>query len=395
MIKRPSYLEELKKYINVPVVKILTGVRRCGKSTILSMFKEELINNGIDSEHVIEINFASEKYSAFDSKLMYELLKNKIVDDKKYYLLLDEVQEIENWERVINSLLEENNNDIYITGSNSKLMSSEISTYLTGRYVSIPVYTLSFKDIYNSSNNTFDKKTLLDRYIRLGGFPIVNALNLNEDTAYQIIGGIYNSVVNEDIRKRHKINDEELFSRVVKFVVENVGKNFSANSICNYLKSEKRNIRVENIYNYLEWLEKSFIVYRCPRYDLQGKEVLKTQEKFYLSDQSLKYSLLGFDPKSIASMIENIVYLELKRRGYNVYVGKMQTQEIDFVAIKREEKIYVQVCRQMPETSDREISNLLKIRDSYPKYVVTLDEYSTGNYEGIQIVTLTDFLLNK
>lgn len=395
MIKRPSYLEELKKYINVPVVKILTGVRRCGKSTILSMFKEELINNGIDSEHVIEINFASEKYSAFDSKLMYELLKNKIVDDKKYYLLLDEVQEIENWERVINSLLEENNSDIYITGSNSKLMSSEISTYLTGRYVSIPVYTLSYKEIYNSSNNLFDKKSLLDRYIRLGGFPIVTALKLNEDTAYQIIDGIYNSVVNEDIRKRHKINDEELFSRVVKFIIENVGKTLSANSICNYLKSEKRNIRVETIYNYLEWLEKSFIVYECPRYDLQGKEILKTQEKFYLSDQSLKYSLLGFDPKSIASMLENIVYLELKRRGYNVYVGKIQTQEIDFVAIKREEKIYVQVCRQMPETSDREISNLLKIRDSYPKYVVTLDEYSTGNYEGIQIVTLTDFLLNK
>ena len=395
MIERPLYINELKKYIDVPVVKILTGVRRCGKSTILSMFAKELLAKRIDKEHIIEINFAFEKYSSYDSKKMYELLTSQIVDNKKYYLLLDEVQEIENWERVINNLLEEHHCDIYITGSNSKLMSSEIATYLSGRYVSIPVYTLSYKEIYNSFDKERNKKDLLDRFIRLGGFPILTALNIEENMSYQIVDGIYNSIVNEDIRKRHKINDEELFSRVVKFVVENVGKNFSANSICNYLKNEKRNIRVETIYNYLEWLEKSFIIYRCSRFDIQGKEVLKTQEKFYLSDQSLKYCLFGFDPKSIASMIENIVYLELKRRGYNVYVGKIQNQEIDFVATKREEKIYVQVCRQMPDTSDREISNLTKIKDSYPKYVVTLDEYAKGNYEGIQIVTLADFLLSE
>lgn len=209
-----------------------------------------------------------------------------------------------------------------------------------------------------------------------------------------MVEDIYNSVVVKDITNRHSVSNIDLFNRVVRFVVENVGKTFSANSIVNFLKSEKRTISVEAIYNYLEWLEKAFVIYRCKRYDLQGKTVLKTQEKFYLADQSIKYALYGFNPISIASMLENIVFFELKRRGYNVYIGKNANKKIDFVATKRDDKLYVQVCRELPKESDREIANLMEIKDHFPKMVVTLDNYASGNINGIKIIHLADFLLD-
>ena len=236
-------------------------------------------------------------------------------------------------------------------------------------------------------------KELLTRYIRMGGFPIVALSNFDESAAYQIVEGIYNSVITSDITKRHNITNFDLFNRVVKYIVENVGKTFSANAIVKFLKSEGRSLSVESVYNYLEWLEKAFVIYRCQRYDLQGKSVLKTQEKFYLADASLKYCMMGFNPKSVAAMLENIVYFELRRKGYEVYIGKNETKVIDFVAVRRDERIYVQVCRNLPEESDREVANLLEIKDHYPKYVVTLDELAAGNINGVKIVHLADFLL--
>ena len=397
MIIREEYLKKLFTYMDAPIIKILAGIRRCGKSTILEMLHKELISKGIDKNNIICKRYTSfEIDDCYTAKDMYNDIKKEMINDNKYYLLLDEVQEIDGWEKAINSLLEDTNADIYVTGSNSKLMSSEISTYLTGRYVLIPVYPLSFKEYLDfKSSNTKSKKDLLNEYIKFGGFPIVALGNYDEQSAYQIVEGIYNSVITSDITKRHNIVNFDLFNRVVKFIIENVGKTFSANSIVKFLKSEGRALSVESIYNYLEWLEKAFVIYRCRRYDLQGKSVLKTQEKFYLADQSLKYCIMGFNPKSIASMLENIVYFELKRRGYEVYIGKLGTKEIDFVAIKRDERIYVQVCRTLPENSNREIGNLLAIKDQYPKYVVTLDELSTGNVNGVKIIHLFDFLLKK
>ena len=397
MIIREEYLKKLFTYMDAPIIKILAGIRRCGKSTILEMLHKELISKGIDESNIICKRYTSfEIDDCYTAKDMYNDIKKEMINDNKYYLLLDEVQEINGWEKAINSLLEDTNADIYVTGSNSKLMSSEISTYLTGRYVLIPVYPLSFKEYLDfKSSNTKSKKDLLNEYIKFGGFPIVALGNYDEQSAYQIVEGIYNSVITSDITKRHNIVNFDLFNRVVKFIIENVGKTFSANSIVKFLKSEGRALSVESIYNYLEWLEKAFVIYRCRRYDLQGKSVLKTQEKFYLADQSLKYCIMGFNPKSIASMLENIVYFELKRRGYEVYIGKLGTKEIDFVAIKRDERIYVQVCRTLPENSNREIGNLLAIKDQYPKYVVTLDELSTGNVNGVKIIHLFDFLLKE
>ena len=396
MIIRPQYMNTLKTYRDVPLVKILAGIRRCGKSTILDMLRDDLLKNGVAADHILNMRYTLEDFDdGMTDKDMYNGIKEQMTDSGRYYLLLDEVQEIDGWEKAVNSLLENANTDIYVTGSNSKLMSSEISTYLTGRYISIPVYTLSFSEYLDfKQNDSRSPKELLNEYLRFGGFPIVALGHFDERSAYQIVEGIYNSVITNDITRRHNIMNFDLFNRVVKYIVENVGKTFSANAIAKFLKSEGRSLSVEAVYNYLNWLEKAFVIYRCQRYDLQGKSVLKTQEKFYLADASLKYCIMGFNPKSIASMLENIVYFELLRRGYEVYIGKNETKEIDFVAVRRDERIYVQVCRRLPEESDREVANLLEIKDHYPKYVVTLDELAAGNINGVKIVHLADFLLS-
>jgi len=396
MIIRPQYMNTLKTYRDVPLVKILVGIRHCGKSTILDMLRDDLQSTEIAADHIISMRYTSEDFDdGMTDKDMYRSIKEQMTDDGRYYLLLDEVQEISGWEKAVNSLLENANTDIYVTGSNSKLMPSEISTYLTGRYISIPVYTLSFGEYLDfKKSDSRSPRELLNQYLRLGGFPIVALGNFDERSSYQIVEGIYNSVITNDITKRHNIMNFDLFNRVVKYIVENVGKTFSANAIAKFLKSEGRSLSVEAVYNYLNWLEKAFVIYRCQRYDLRVKSVLKTQEKFYLADTSLKYCIMGFNPKSIAAMLENIVYFELRRRGYEVYIGKNETKEIDFVAVRRDERIYVQVCRRLPEESDREVANLLEIKDHYPKYVVTLDELAAGNINGVKIVHLADFLLS-
>lgn len=397
MIVRPQYLDVLKRFRDVPLVKILAGIRRCGKSTILEMLRDDLLKSGVPADHIIGMRYTSEEFDdGLTDKDMYRLIKAQMADENRYYLLLDEVQEIAGWERAVNSLLEDANTDIYVTGSNSKLMASEISTYLTGRYISIPVFTLSFQEYLEfKKSDPRPPKELLQEYLKMGGFPLVARNNFDERSAYQIVEGIYHSVITNDITRRHSVTNFDLFDRVVRYIVENVGKTFSANAIVKFLKSEGRALSVEAVYNYLEWLEKAFVIYRCRRYDLQGKSVLKTQEKFYLADVSLKYCIMGFQPTSVAAMLENIVYFELRRKGYDVYVGKNETKEIDFVAVRREERIYVQVCRNLPENSDREVKNLLEIRDHYPKYIVTLDDLAAGNINGIKIMHLSDFLLGK
>lgn len=395
MIIRPDYINALTPFIDAPLVKILAGVRRCGKSTILEMMKYELKNRGVKDENIIFRKYNEmEIDDGFTSKTMYDELKAAIEGKGRCYLLLDELQEIDGWEKAVNSLLEGADVDIYVTGSNSKLMSSEISTYLTGRYVSIPVYTLSFKEYLEfKSKSEKDAVAVFDEYLQYGGFPIIGISDFDTNSAYQVVEGIYAAVITRDISKRHKIRNKELFDRVVRFIVENVGMTFSANSIVKFLKNEHRSISVETIYNYLKWLSEAFIIYPCHRYDLQGKSVLKTQEKYYLSDISFRYSKMGFDRKMISAMLENIVYLEMRRRGYEVYIGKSGTKEIDFVGMRRDEKIYIQVCVELPIESTRETDNLMELKDHYRKYVVCRDSLAVGNVNGIEIVHVADFLL--
>lgn len=398
MIIRPKYMEFIRPYFDTPFVKILTGIRRCGKSTILEMIMNELLDKGIKKENVIYLHLDSFINDDITTgKKLYEFISERIKDEK-VYIFIDEVQEATGWEKAINSLMVDYDVDIYVTGSNSKLLSSEISTYLTGRYTSIPVYTLSYEEYLSFKKETkqfIQEKDYIKEYIEYGGFPSIALQSFSRNEAYTVVKDIYNSVIFTDIVKRNSIRKIDLLEKVVKFIFENIGKTFSISSITAFFKSEERMVDKETLYNYISYLEKAYIIYRANRYDIQGKEVLKTQEKYYLSDQSLKYSMLSFNSKMIASVLENIVFLELRRRHYDVYIGKFKTKEIDFVATKNSKKIYVQVCRNLPEDSDREIQNLKEIEDNYPKYIVTLDKYDSGNIDGIEIVYLEDFLLKS
>ncbi|MDY3791446.1 MAG: ATP-binding protein [Oscillospiraceae bacterium] len=397
MIIRPDYIKAITPFIDAPLVKILAGVRRCGKSTILSMIANVLNDRGINSENIIERRYNEMNIDdSFTAKDMYNDLRSAVSGKGKCYLFLDELQEIDGWERVVNDLLESCDVDIYVTGSNSKLMSSEISTYLTGRYVLIPVYTLSFREYLDfKKKDISEARTIFDEYIQYGGFPIIGIGDFDTRSAYQIVEGIYASVITRDISKRHNIRNKVLFDRVVRYIIENVGMTFSASSIVKFLKSENRSLSVEAIYNYLKWLAEAFIIYPCCRYDLQGKTVLKTQEKYYLSDISLRYSQMGFDRKMLSAMFENVIYLEMKRRGYDVYIGKNYAKEVDFVGVRRDERVYVQVCVELPTQSSRETDNLMEIKDHYHKYVVCRDPLVLGNDNGIEIVHIADFLLKE
>ena len=399
MIYRPLYVDKIMAYVDTPFVKILTGVRRCGKSTILKMIMQRLKTQyEISENHIISYCFDSMEYDDMTAKQMYAELKECVSTGGKYYLFLDEVQEINGWEKVINSLASNFNVDIYVTGSNSRMMSSEISTYLTGRYVTFRIYTLSFTEylMFKKQYSSIDEpRAELANYLRLGGFPATLLRSYSQDEVYTIVRDIYNSTIFSDIVKRNQVRKIDQLERVVKYTFSNVGNTFSAKSISDYLKAERHTLNNETVYSYLEKLEKAFLIHRCSRFDLKGKEILKTQEKFYLADTALRYSVFGYNADSISSSLENIVYLELCRRGYSVNVGKFGNSEIDFVAVRQNEKLYLQVTKELSslKTEKREYDNLLKIHDNYPKYVLTMDEFSEGNYEGIKTMHIADFLL--
>ena len=401
VIYRPTYVDKVMAYVDAPFVKILTGVRRCGKSTILKMIIDRLQRErGIPEERIVSYRFDSMEYEDMTAKQMFAEIKGRLSPTGKTYLFLDEVQEIKGWEKVVNSLASDHDVDLYVTGSNSRMMSSEISTYLTGRYVAFRVYTLSFAEylLFKAEYDTVtDPRAELANYIRLGGFPATHLQKYSQDEVYTIVRDIYNSTIFSDIVRRNQVRKIDQLERVVRYTFENVGNTFSAKSISDYLKSEHRKLDNETVYSYLEKLEKAYLLHRCSRYDLHGKEILKTQEKFYLADTALRYSVLGYNADSVAASLENVVYLELCRRGYTVHIGKTGDGEIDFVASRQNEKIYVQVTQEIKNerTEKREYERLLGIRDNYPKYVLRTDEFAGGNYEGIKTMHVADFLLSQ
>ena len=401
MIYRPLYVDKIMAFVDTPFVKILTGIRRCGKSTILKMIMEKLQSErGVRKEQIVSYRFDSMEYADMTAKEMYAELKSHLCPDGKTYLFLDEMQEIEGWERVANSLVSDFDVDLYVTGSNSRMMSSEISTYLTGRYVAFRIYTLSFAEYLDFKSQYApleDRRTELANYIRLGGFPGTHLQNFEQEEVYTIVRDIYNSTIFSDIVKRNQVRKVDQLERVVKYTFNNVGNTFSAKSISDYLKSEQRALDNETVYNYLEKLEKAYLLHRCSRYDLHRKEILRTQEKFYLADTSLRYSVLGYNADSVAASLENVVYLELCRRGYTVHIGKTNDGEVDFVATRQNDKLYVQVTQLIAseKTEKREYERLLEIHDNYPKYVLRTDEFAGGNYEGIKTMHVADFLLSE
>lgn len=401
MILRPRYIADIIPFIDKPQIKIITGIRRSGKSVVLRLLREELLHRGIREEQIIMLNFESFAYSELTkASKLYEFVKGKINDAHKYYLLLDEIQEVEEWEKAVNSFLVDFDVDVYLTGSNSHLLSSELATYLAGRYVEIPIYTLSYKEFLDFRNHYFnerDKDDSFVHYLRFGGFPVIHTADYSEETAYKVVYDIYSSVILRDTVQRYKIRDIELLERVIKYAFDNIGQTFSGKNVADYFKSQQRKVDVNTVYNYLNALEGAFILYRVPRYDIKGKEILKTQEKFYVSDVSIIYALMGYRDRMISGILENMVFLELKRRGYKVYIGKLDNAEIDFVAEKRNEKMYVQVAYKLEneQTVNREFGNLLAIGDHYPKYVVTMDEFWKDNIDGIKHLHITDFLLKE
>jgi predicted AAA+ superfamily ATPase len=401
MIKRDLYLNQLRGFIDKPLIKVITGIRRSGKSVILKLLKEELLMRQISEEQIIYLNFDSFEFSDIDrADKLYASIKERIKGGKRYYILLDEIQEVNSWEKAVNSFLVDFDSDIYITGSNSRLLSSELATYLAGRYVEIHLYTLSFSEYLHfkttlTDNSEMNIRSEFNTFLRMGGFPVLHIADYPPDAVYKVVYDIYSSAILRDTIQRNNIRDVELLERVVKFVFDNVGNKFSAKNVADYFKSQQRKIDLNTVYNYLSALQSAFIIDRIPRYDVKGKEILKTHEKYFAGDQAIIYAVMGYKDRLISGVLENIVMLELKRRGYRVFTGKWDDREIDFVAEKNEAKIYVQVAYKMEgqSTIDREFAPLLEIRDHHPKYVVTMDELWHDNIEGVKHIYIADFLL--
>ena len=402
MTKRELYIEKIKPFIDKDIIKVLTGIRRSGKSVMLKLIMEELKQNKIDEKQFININFENliniELTTA--DKLHEYILKKASEIKKKCYIFLDEIQEVKDWEKCINSLRvnEEYDFDIYITGSNAKLLSGELSTYLAGRYVEFVIYPFSFKEFLEtlkSIQQDVSTREAFQKYVKFGGMPFLYNLTFEEEASLQYLKDIYSSIILKDITQRNKIRDTDLLERVISYLIMNVGNNFSATSISKFFKSENRKVSVETILNYIKAAEESFLIYKVSRDDLIGKKVLNVNEKYYIADHGMREAILGSNQRDINQIFENIIYLELLRKGYNVRVGKVDNLEVDFVCTKRNEKIYVQVAYLLasPETIEREFTSLEKIDDNYPKYVISMDEFDMSR-NGIMHINIIDFLMN-
>ncbi|MDO4742277.1 MAG: ATP-binding protein [Candidatus Saccharibacteria bacterium] len=401
MIKRPLYLNRIIPFIDKPQIKILVGVRRAGKSTLLEYVKELLLEKGKALDSIVHINFDALEYTNVRDKETFLALIKKLYSDGKRYFLLDEVQNIEQWDEVISALFAEKDTDIYITGSNSKLLSTELSTFLTGRYLNIYVSTLNFSEFLDFKKARGEDISNLDEtfaeYMERGGFPAIHLSSQSLSQCDQIISDICSSIVLRDLVERHNIRNTDLLNRIIKYIFDNIGNIFSAKSISDHLKAERRNLNPETIYNYLNWLEEALVIKRVSRYDLRGKVILKTQEKFFLTDIGFLYAVNGRGESYKSGILENIVYHELISHGYKVYLGKNDTKEIDFVAEKNHSPIYIQVTSTLDsdETINREFSAFDKITDNYPKYVVSMDKLDAWNKDrnGIKHKYLPKFIL--
>ena len=400
MIVREKYLNKMISAKDTEFIKVITGVRRSGKSTLMLMFKDYLINSGINKENIIHINFESGIYDEIKNyKNLYDYVKTNIKNGKTY-LLLDEVQIVDSWEKAINAFKVDFDIDIYITGSNAYLLSSELSTLLSGRYIEIKMYPLSFKEYLIFNNyDTSSIEEKFNEYLKYGGLPAVTLLKGNDELVLSYLNDIYNSIVKKDIVDRNNIKDVALLENIIKYLANNIGSPVSSNKICDYLNSNKivEKTSHQTIDNYLNMLEKSFIMYKADRTDIKSKSLLKTLGKYYISDSGLRNIILGFRNINDGHLLENIVYLELLRRGYRVNIGKMNDYEVDFVAESPNEIKYYQVTQTLinEEVKNRELRSLENIEDNYEKIILTMDKSINNDYNGIKIINIIDFLLEE
>lgn len=403
MLKRDEYIKQIVPFIDKDVIKVLTGIRRSGKSVMLKLLMEDLKNRGINEKQFIYINFENLKYRNLKNyERLYDFILNKVDDKyKSYYIFLDEIQEVEEWERCVNSLRvdEDFNFDIYITGSNAKLLSGELSTYLAGRYIEFVVYPFSFKEFFEimkEKNKEIDLKEAFQDYVKFGGMPFLHNLDYNFEASMQYLQDLYASIILKDITQRNNIRDTDLLERIINYVVMNIGNTFSATSISKFFKSENRKVATETILNYIKACEEAFLIYRVARNDLLGKKILNVNEKYYIADHGIREAIMENNQKNINQVLENIVYFEMLRRGYNVKIGKVDNLEVDFVCKKNDETIYIQVSYLLAseDTKEREFSVLENIKDNYPKYVLSMDEFDMSR-NGIKHVNLIEFLTKR
>lgn len=394
-------MQRLKAFKDNKIIKVVTGLRRAGKSTLLQMFKDELIQSGVPQKQIQYINFELMKYDAIRGyRELYDFVKQNAIKGRKNYLFFDEIQQVSGWEKAINSLSIEYDADIYITGSNAYLLSSELATLISGRYVEIKMLPLSFKEYYGYyANSGKSKEELFDECLKYGGLPSLLSLPQEEETIDAYLSSVYDTIILKDILERNKFRDIALLRRVFAFVCGNVGSITSANKLAKYMANEAKldsSIRPATIANILQMLENAFIVYRAERYDVKGKEVLKSLEKYYVADTGLKNTVVGYSLENYGHSIENVVYLELLRRGYRVYVGKSDSKEIDFVAIGKKETRYFQVTETLFDkaTLQREVAPFYSTNDFFEKTIITADKTYVSNANGIKIVNLIDFLLS-
>lgn len=400
MIKRPMYLNQIQPFIDSPMIKILVGIRRCGKSSILEQVKDLLLERGVREDQIVLINFEKLEYSKIRTReAMIDLLTSLTREDKRYYVLLDEVQLVDGWDEVVNGLYADGKSDIYITGSNSKLLSTEISTYLTGRYIEIPTYTLTFSEALDFKRarglDIGNVATEFREYMDRGGFPILHAFGYGLDDGDKAVEDIYTSIIYRDLVERKGIRNTALLEKVIRFLFDNIGNIFSAKSVADYFKSELRTVDIETIYNYIEYLKEAFVLYEVKRYDVRGKALLKTQEKYYLGDVGLLYAINGRKDSYKNGVLENLVYLELLAKDYDVAIGKNQDKEIDFIAEKKGRKLYIQVALEATSSGvrAREFGAFDGVDDNYPKYVLTLEENGNDEENGVIKHFLPEFLL--
>ena len=395
MIKREAYMTQIRPFMDQDIVKVLTGIRRCGKSVMLQLIREELLARGIRKEQIELINFES-RAAAYvqDVDASYAHIK-QLADTGpgKLYLLLDEIQELDGWETMINSCMIDFDVDIYITGSNAKMLSGELATYLAGRYVGFTIYPFSFQEVLQALGDVPPQEAFR-LYLQRGGMPFLYQFPMDEQNVRQYLDDIYSSIILKDIAQRNKIRDLELLKRVLQYFISNIGNPFSASTITRYLKNEKRKISNETLYNYIDYCKTACLLHLVPREDISGKQLLQFQEKIYLTDHGFREALLGTNLRDINQVLENIVYLELLRSGYTVTVGRLGRSEVDLVAKQGKDTLYIQVSYLLAseDTVQREFSVLEKIPDNYPKYVVTMDEIDRGR-NGIKHVHIRDFLL--
>ena len=399
MYERNLYLEKITPYMNKPVIKVITGMRRVGKSYILRLIIKRLEEKGIPKKRILYINKELLEYDFIQNyRDLDEYVKKqfKSVRGRKY-LIVDEVQEIYEWEKAINSFLSEGHFDIYISGSNARLLSSDIATLISGRYIEIPVFTLSFEEfLLFRSEKKGNRDSEFATYLWAGGFPAIHHFDFNQEVVYQYVSSLYNTILLKDVIKRNNVRNVNLLENVTRYLFDNIGNIFSAKRVSDFVKSQKMRVGIETVQNYIAYILSTFALHKVPRYDIKGKRLLELYEKYYLGDVALRHALLGYREGDISGVLENIVYLELKRRGYNVFVGKLENKEIDFIAEKENRKAYFQVTYLLSssETVDREFSVLRMIKDNYPKYVISLDTVFGSNIDGIHRVNLIDFLLN-